>query len=230
MRPLRLASALILFGLLTLSPAAAFAGGGGGGGGPCAGFASGNKVLMRDSCFNGVAHFAEAGAALKISNEGHLPHSFTAVDGSFDTGVLEPGESATVQLEKASLIQVYCVLHGRASGEGMAGLLVVGEPAVLGLGDGGAASAVVAQQNDAILTALEAQSANLAQLRTDLAAVRQSVEARAASPQTPNDPAAALGALGTLLGGGALALVVYRRRSSLDALPAKAAPSEVSEP
>jgi hypothetical protein len=214
MRPFRLALCLTLFALLTLSPSAALAGGGGGGGGgPCAGFASGAKLIMRDSCFNGVAHFAEAGTTLEIYNEGEYPHSFTAVDGSFDSGVLDRGESVKVTLGEAGMVQVYCVLHGRATGEGMAGLLIVGEPAVLGTGGGGGeSSAALTRQNEATLTALEAQAATLTDLRAELAAVRQSVDARAADPRPLQ--ATALGLLGTLLGGGALAAVVYRRRPS----------------
>jgi hypothetical protein len=83
------------------------------------------------------------------------------------------------------------------------------------MADGDDATAALAEQNDALLAALEAQSADLARLQTDVTALRQSVEARAASPQPQPDPAAALGALGTLLGGGALAVMIYRRRGQI---------------
>lgn len=210
MRPLRFAVLLALFGLLALSPAPARAGGGGGQGGACAGFASGPALIMRDNCFEGVAHFAEAGATLEVVNEGELPHSFTAVDGSFDSGVLDGGESVKLRLGEAGLVEIYCVLHGQASGAGMAGVLIVGEPAVEFTG--AASTAALTRQNETLLTALEAQTATLTELRAELGAVRQSVEARAADPRPTQ--ATALGLLGTVLGGGALAAVFVRRRAS----------------
>jgi hypothetical protein len=164
MRPLRLTLLLAVLSLLALAPASALAGGGGGGG-PCAGFASGDTLVMLDSCFSGVAHFAGASTTLTVRNDGAFPHSFTAVDGGFDTGVLEAGETATIKLGGAGIVEVYCVLHGRASGEGMAGILVVGEPAV--------------------------QSAG------------------------PNTQGAALGLLGTLIGGAGVAMMFYRRRTGV---------------
>ena len=211
MRPLHLTLLFAIFSVLALAPTTALAGGGGGGG-PCAGFASGSKLIMRDSCFTGVAHFAEAGASLEVYNEGEYPHSFTAVDGSFDSGLLEAGESVRIELGAAGLVPVYCVLHGQASGLGMAGLLVVGEPNAQAMGVNGG-SAALTRQNEAVLTALEAQSVTLTDLRGELAAARrdQSVAARPTDPRPAQ--AAALGLLGALLGGSALAMVFYRRRT-----------------
>jgi hypothetical protein len=195
---------------LVLGHAPALAGGGGGGG-PCAGFASGETLVMRDACFDGIAHFAEAGSLLEVVNEGQVPHSFTAIDGSFDSGLLEAGESVRVRLGQAGLVEVYCTLHGQMNGTGMAGLLVVGEPTVLPSGTS-SATANLTRQNGALLSALEAQSATLTELRTDLAAMRQSVEARAADPRPLQ--ATLFGLLGTVLGGGALAAVLYRRKAT----------------
>ena len=119
---------LAICGLLLL-PLPAAAGGGGGGGGPCAGFGAGAELIMRDNCFDGVAHFAEGGTTIVVQNKGELPHTFTAVDGSFDTGVLSPGESHDIQVGPDGVIRVYCTLHGTAHGTGMAGVLLVGDSA-----------------------------------------------------------------------------------------------------
>jgi hypothetical protein len=115
-------------GALAFWPGAALAGGGGGGGGLCAGFASGQTLVMRDSCFEGTAHFAAAGSTLIVQNEGGAPHSFTAVDGSFDTGLLQPGQTAQFTLGADGIVPFYCTIHGTAQGQGMAGVLIVGEP------------------------------------------------------------------------------------------------------
>ncbi len=215
MRPLRLTLLFTVLSVLALAPTAALAGGGGGGGGPCAGFASGSSLILRDSCFDGIAHFTEAGATLEVRNDGQYPHSFTAVDGSFDTGLLDIGQSAQIELGAAGIVEVYCVLHGRSTGEGMAGVLVVGEPAVQAAATSGQ-SAALTKQNQAFLTALEAQAVTLTDLRGELAAVRQAVEATSADPRPVQ--ATALGVLGSLLGGSALAMVFYRRKGKKEQL------------
>lgn len=212
MRRLRSAVIITVFALLAATPALA---GGGGNISACAGFATSATVVMRDSCFEGIAHFAEAGTTLEIRNDGQIPHSFTAVDGSFDTGTLEAGRSAKIKLGEAGIYQVFCVLHGQASGAGMAGVLLVGEPEVQAAGGTSFQASALTQQNEALFAAVEAQTATLTDIKTDLAAVRQTVEARDVTQpqgQAAAQSATTLGLLGTLLGGGALAMAFYRRR------------------
>jgi hypothetical protein len=64
-----------------------------------------------------------------VRNDGELPHTYTAVDGSFDTGLLQPGQSAEIRVGDAGVFGAYCTLHGSSAGGGMAGALVVGDPA-----------------------------------------------------------------------------------------------------
>lgn len=127
---------LIGVALLMVIPTAASAGGGGHGSGLCAGFTSGTEVGMLDSCFQGTAHFAPVGEAITVVNYGELPHTFTAVDGSFDTGTLDSGETAEITVNEAGILQVYCSLHGTTDGGGMAGVLIAGEPEVTAIGVG----------------------------------------------------------------------------------------------
>jgi plastocyanin len=119
-------AAVAAFGVLWPSIAAA-GGGGGGGGTHCPGFAEGATVEMYDNCFAGTTHFVEPGTEVTVKNAGSLPHSLTAVDGSFDTGTLEAGETTTVALDQAGIVRVYCTLHGSRDGGGMAGTFVVGD-------------------------------------------------------------------------------------------------------
>jgi hypothetical protein len=88
---------IVLIALLVV-PLSALAGGGGGGGGPCRGYADGTRLEMLDNCFDGVGHVVEEGSTLEVVNAGRLQHTFTAVDGSFDTGILEPGEQAEIEV------------------------------------------------------------------------------------------------------------------------------------
>ena len=216
-------------GLIILWPGAVMAGGGGGGGGPCAGFASGTTLVMEDNCFSGVAHFARAGNTLLVRNDGDLPHSFTAVDGSFDTGLLQPGQTARIPLEADGISRAYCTLHGTADGHGMTGVLVVGNPEPKALGaaglDEGSVDSLV-EHDKALLGELETQSRSLAALRSELTGMQQALEKiELALPAHPGQgeavrapsgvnsvQAAALGIFGVALFGAGLAVVLTLRR------------------
>lgn len=122
--------------ILMAFPAVASAGGGGVDTSGCAGFSEGNTVAMLDSCFSGTTHFAPDGATITVGNDGVLPHTLTAVDGSFDTGNVDPGDSALLTIDEPGVYRVFCALHGTAQGDGMAGVLVVGDagPATVSAG------------------------------------------------------------------------------------------------
>jgi plastocyanin len=98
---------------------------GGGGFGSCAGFSRGRAIVMRDACFEGTAHITETGSTVTVTNDGNLAHNITAVDGSFASGLLQPGESFTFRVGAPGAVPFYCTLHGSATGSGMAGVLVV---------------------------------------------------------------------------------------------------------
>lgn len=126
MRTLRMLTltALTVTALAVAIPA--LAGGGGHAGGACEAYASGDvtEVVLRDNCFAPVSATAPAAGTVTIRNDGRQPHTYTAVDGSFDTGVLQPGDSTTVELPKTSgTLPVYCTLHADAAGNGMAGTI-----------------------------------------------------------------------------------------------------------
>lgn len=182
---------LIAVAALMLIPAVASAGGGGVDTSGCAGYREGTDLAMQDSCFAGTAHFAPADTTLTVSNDGALPHTLTAVDGSFDTGEVAPGTSAQLNVDEPGIYRVFCSLHGTAQGEGMAGVLVVGEsvPAsVAAPADMSAISAAVAAEADGIVRAIESQQSTLRGLNAIeaklLVALEQlDGEASAASPQ-----------------------------------------------
>ncbi len=126
----RTVSALVILLLVVAAPAAA--GGGGhadGSNWTCRAFLEGDTITMHDSCFDGIGHVVDVGTTLTVVNEGALPHTFTAVDRTFDTGTLQPGESAQITVEEPGPHPVYCTLHASLDGRGMAGLLVVNDVA-----------------------------------------------------------------------------------------------------
>ena len=151
--------ALLLLVVAVLMPGVAYAGGGGHFS-VCPGHAEGNSIVLLDSCFSGTAHFAPVDQTLTVRNDGGFPHDFTAVDGSFATGILETGESAEITVTETGIYRVFCTLHGNPSGEGMAGVLIVGEaePGMVKASlDLTPVEAAVAAQTDLILQAMDSQ-------------------------------------------------------------------------
>lgn len=68
-----------------------------------------------------------AGTAVTWINQGEQKHSATADDGSFDTGLLDSGQSETLVLDTPGTYAYYCELHGSAGGGGMAAVITVTE-------------------------------------------------------------------------------------------------------
>ncbi|HLB61187.1 MAG TPA: plastocyanin/azurin family copper-binding protein [Actinomycetota bacterium] len=93
------------------------------------------SVSMVDSAFDPADVTVEAGETITWSNDGALPHTATADDGSFDTGTLDPGDSDSVRIDEPGTYPYYCTLHGAPGGIGMAGTITVAEGG--GGGNGG---------------------------------------------------------------------------------------------
>jgi plastocyanin/uncharacterized membrane protein YhaH (DUF805 family) len=69
----------------------------------------------------------EVGAEVEWRNTGRNPHTVTADDGSFDSGVLENGDEFEQTFSEPGVFAFTCLLHGRPGGIGMAGIVVVGD-------------------------------------------------------------------------------------------------------
>lgn len=82
---------------------------------------SGN-VRMLDYSFSPARVNARVGDRLVWANAGLAPHTATANDGSFNTGIVASGSRATTTLRKAGTFSFYCTIH-----PGMTGTLVVAE-------------------------------------------------------------------------------------------------------
>lgn len=176
--------------MLMVIPGVAHAGGGGVDTSGCAGYAAGATLTMLDSCFSGTAHFAPSGTTVTIRNDGQLPHTLTAVDGSFDTGSVSAGSSARLTVDEPGVYRVFCALHGTAQGEGMAGVLVVGEatPKAMALPmDTSAISDVVAGETDRVIQAIESHQTALRDLNAMDARLLDAVN-RLETPQAATAP------------------------------------------
>jgi|GEM_PF-1111951 len=68
-------------------------------------------VRIEDFAFGGTTTVS-AGEQITVSNIDGAPHTMTGNDGSFDTGVLDGGSSATLTMPNApGTYQYFCSLH-----------------------------------------------------------------------------------------------------------------------
>src|SRR4029077_13416295 len=63
-------------------------------------------------------------------NNGSMAHTVTADNASFDSGTLQPGQSYPATFSAAGTYAYHCKFHGGPGGQGMAGTITVGGPAV----------------------------------------------------------------------------------------------------
>jgi plastocyanin len=94
------------------------------------------SVITRDDFFAPQVIRVEVGEEVEWENTGRSPHTITADDGSYDSGVLQPGAEFSHTYEAPGLYPFFCTLHGSRDGVGMAAMVVVGDVA-LSDGSGG---------------------------------------------------------------------------------------------
>lgn len=84
-------------------------------------------VFMDDFFFTSRVITIARGSTVTWRNQGEFPHSATADNGSFDTGIFNPGGQRSVTFNTAGTFPYHCVLHGAPGGVGMSGTVVVTE-------------------------------------------------------------------------------------------------------
>jgi plastocyanin len=57
------------------------------------------------------------GDSIRVTNIDPDPHSFTAKNGSFDTGLLSENETMTLRFSKAGVFDFYCTDHHGMTGQ-----------------------------------------------------------------------------------------------------------------
>ena len=68
-------------------------------------------VSMVDFAFSPTKVTIKKGESVTWTNSGQAPHTATATNGSFDTGLLTAGKSATVTFNTAGSFGYVCVVH-----------------------------------------------------------------------------------------------------------------------
>ncbi|QHQ33733.1 cupredoxin domain-containing protein [Algicella marina] len=74
-------------------------------------FAADHSVAIRGGKYVPAALTVASGDTITFTNEGPAPHTATANDGSFDTGRLVRGKSATVTVTGSGDIPYFCRVH-----------------------------------------------------------------------------------------------------------------------
>lgn len=94
-------------------------------------------VSIQDDTFVPSQVEIDAGGTVAWQHAGQRDHTVTAADGSFDSGTVQSGDSFSHPFSQPGTYRYYCQFHGSASGQGMAGTVVVRGEAPPGE-DGGA--------------------------------------------------------------------------------------------
>jgi plastocyanin len=69
------------------------------------------SVNIGDNFFDPPNAAVEPGSTITWTNNGAKPHTVTADDGSFDSGVLNPGDSYTVAFDGQGTVTYHCTIH-----------------------------------------------------------------------------------------------------------------------
>jgi plastocyanin len=86
----------------------------------------GTTVTMKDFEFTAKEIKVKAGTTVTWTNAGTTAHSATAIDRSFNTRNLQPGETKSVTFSTPGTFVYHCVFHGNPDDKsGMIGTVVV---------------------------------------------------------------------------------------------------------
>ena len=98
------------------------------------------KVVRNlDDYFDPQVLRVDPGTTVEFKNDGRNPHTVTADDGSYDSGILTDGAEFSLVYASPGAYSYFCKLHGAAGGIGMSGIILVGDvplPAASGGGVG----------------------------------------------------------------------------------------------
>lgn len=84
------------------------------------------EVLAGDDFFDEAVVRIPPGTTVEWVNSGRDPHTVTADDGSFDSGMMPSGAIFRRRFDEPGRYAYYCVYHGARGGRGMAGVVIVG--------------------------------------------------------------------------------------------------------
>lgn len=83
------------------------------------------SVALIDFAFDQPTLTIKVGTTVSWINRDPAPHTITFDDGSFDSGTLAQGQTASFTFDKAGEFAYYCLFHGGPGGVGMAAKVIV---------------------------------------------------------------------------------------------------------
>jgi plastocyanin len=83
------------------------------------------SVSVQDEIFIPGQAEILAGDTLTWTQDGAEQHTITADDGSFDSGIINPGDTFAFTFDASGTYPYYCQIHGAPGGIGMAGTVIV---------------------------------------------------------------------------------------------------------
>jgi plastocyanin len=87
--------------------------------------ASAKSVEMLADSFDPKSFTVEVGTILVFKNTSALPHTATADNGAFDTGMISAGGSKPIPMSKPGTFAFHCQFHGGPGGVGQSGTITV---------------------------------------------------------------------------------------------------------
>jgi plastocyanin len=84
------------------------------------------EVVSGDNFFDPEAVRVPVGTRIVWPNEGQTSHTVTASDGLFESGDLKPNQEFARTFDRPGAYRYFCRYHGTARGQGMAGVILVG--------------------------------------------------------------------------------------------------------
>ena len=75
------------------------------------------RTVFDEHAFSPVRVSVDIGASVTWTNRGNMPHKAAALDGSWTTGEVAPGQSATVKFSKSGAFTYYCDDHPWSFGQ-----------------------------------------------------------------------------------------------------------------
>lgn len=74
-------------------------------------------VTIQNMAFSPALVYVKVGEKVTWTNQDSVGHSATASDNSFDTGIMQQGQSGSVAFEKAGTYTYHCSVHPNMKGE-----------------------------------------------------------------------------------------------------------------
>jgi plastocyanin len=81
-----------------------------------AGGTGGATITIHNFTFSPAVLQVKAGTKVTVKNADDTDHTVTAIDGSFDTGAIHGGKSATFTVSKSGTAKYHCNIHNYMNG------------------------------------------------------------------------------------------------------------------